>query len=255
MQVTEQGLPISGHANRTGRWHLLVLLLFAVALGCHQRASTWNPVPMISEELRLTFIDVGYVFASFNIAWTAGFLLMAVFIWREKSWLGYAVLGILGVLGALLTGASSGVGGLIVARGIAGLAYGGLLVGAYRIVGGWLPPESHGLATGLLFAATQSMRLLSPLITFEVIDVGWRWCSRAVAGLWFLWLCGFRCSANNRSATEVDWMITRRQAVRSVKKLWLRANPWNLSVKFASKILATVFFTKQMEIGFPLACS
>jgi hypothetical protein len=51
---------------------------------------------MISEELRLTFIDVGYMFASFNIAWTAGFLLMGVFIWREKSWLGYAVLGIFG---------------------------------------------------------------------------------------------------------------------------------------------------------------
>jgi MFS family permease len=67
---------------------------------------------------------------------------MAVFIWRERGWAGYAILGILGVLGALLTGASSGVGGLIVARGITGLAYGGLLVGAYRIVGGWLPAES-----------------------------------------------------------------------------------------------------------------
>ena len=189
MQVTEQGLPISGHGNRTGRWHLLVLLLFAVALGCRQRAGIWILVPMITKELRLTFIEVGYVIASFTIASTAGFLLMAVFIWREKSWLGYAVLGIFGVLGALLTGASSGLSGLIVAQGIAGLAYGGLLLGTYCIVGGWLPRKSHGLAIGLVFAVTQSAAPLTPIITAEAVThVGWRWSSQVVAALWFLWL-------------------------------------------------------------------
>ena len=136
MQVPEQDLPTSGHADRSDRWHLLVLLLFAVALGCYQQGETPILLLMIREQLRLSVVDFGYVVASFGLASTAGFLLMAVFVWREKSWLGYAVLGILGVLGALLTGVSSGVGGLIVARGIAGLAYGGLLVGAYRIVGG-----------------------------------------------------------------------------------------------------------------------
>jgi len=143
---------------------------------------------MIREELKLSVIDLGYVLASFGLASTAGFLLMAVFVWREKYWAGYAVLGIFGVLGALLTGVSSGTGGLIVARGITGLAYGGLLVGAYRIISGWLPPESHGLATGLLFAATQSMRPLTPVITESVIHVGWRRYSLGVAGLWFLWV-------------------------------------------------------------------
>jgi MFS family permease len=188
MHVSEQGLPTGGRADRTGRWYLLVLLLFAVALGWHQRGAMSILAPMIGEELRLPFLDLSYMFGSFALASTAGFLLMAVFIWREKSWLGYAVLGILGVLGALLTGASNGVGGLIVARGIAGLAYGGLLLGAYCIVGGWLPRKSHGLAIGLVFAVTQSVAPLTGVITLAAIHVGWRWISQVVAALWFLWV-------------------------------------------------------------------
>ena len=189
MQVTEQGLPTSEHADRSRRWHLLMLLLFAIALGCYQQGEMPILLVMIREQLSLSVVDLGSVLASFNLASTAGFLLMAVFIWRERGWAGYAILGTLGVLGALLTGASSGVGGLIVARGITGLAYGGLLVGAYRIVGGWLPPESHGLATGLMFAVAQSMGLLTPLIAADAIpNVGWRWRSLVVAVLWFLWV-------------------------------------------------------------------
>jgi hypothetical protein len=189
MQVTEQGLPIGGHANMTGRWHLLVLLLFAVALGHYQSGGASILALTISEELRLSAPDLGSVIVSFNIASAAGFLLMAVFIWLEKSYLGYAVLGILGVLGALLTGASRGVSGLLVAGGISGLAYGGLLLGAYRIVGGWLPRKSHGLAIGLVFAVTQSAAPLAAIITAEtMIHVGWRGSSHLVAALWFLWV-------------------------------------------------------------------
>lgn len=189
MPNNEEGLPAGGQTDSRRRWYLLMVLLFAVALGSYQRGEVPALLLMIREQLKLSLVDVGFIGASFGFASTAGFLLMAVFIWREKGWAGYAVLGILGVLGALLTGASSGVGGLIVASGITGLAYGGLLVGAYRIVGGGLPPESHGLATGLLFAVTDSMRLFAGVITFGVIDhVGWRWCSRVVAGLWFLWV-------------------------------------------------------------------
>ena len=85
MQVTEQALPISSHADWTGPRPLLVLLLFAVALGWHQRDSMAILAPMIHEDLRLSFPDVGNVLASFALASAAGFLLMAVFIWREKS--------------------------------------------------------------------------------------------------------------------------------------------------------------------------
>jgi MFS family permease len=167
----------------------LALLLFAVALGCHQRESMDILGLMIREDLRLSFPDVGNVLASFALASAAGFLMMAVFIWREKSWLGYAVLGILGGLGALLTGWSSGVARLIIARAIEGLAYGGLLLGAYRIVGGWLSRESHGLAIGLVVATTKSVAPLTPLTVVAVAThVGWRWSSRVVAALWFVWL-------------------------------------------------------------------
>lgn len=182
-------LPTSQDKDRSGCWYLLALLLFAVALGCYYQGAMSASVPMIHEELRLSVADVGAVNLTFELASAVGFLLMAVFIWREKGWAGYAVLGIIGVLGALLTGASSGMDSLIVARGITGLAYGGLLVGAYRIVGGWLPQASHGLATGLLFAVTQSMRVYAGLITVLAFGgVDWRRFSMVVAGLWFLWV-------------------------------------------------------------------
>jgi len=189
MQLIEQELSTRTHANSTGRWQLVLMLLFAVALGTSQRDGISILAPMFGEELKLAFADIGYVFATFRLASTAGFLLMAVFIWREKSWVGYTVLGLLGVFGALLTGLASGAHGLIVASSIAGLACGGLLVGAYRIVGGWLSRESHGLAIGLIFALTQSFAPLMPVIAGEtVILIGWRWSSYVVAGLWCVWV-------------------------------------------------------------------
>ena len=208
MQGTEQDLPASETADKSGGWYLLALLLFAVALGCYQRGEMPLWIVMIRDELSLSFDGVASVFSTFVLASAAGFLLMAIFIWRQKSWLGYAVLGILGVIGALLTGVSSGVGGLIVARGIGGLAYGGLLLGAYRMVGGWLPQRSHGLAMGLVFAVTESMKLLTGVIIGSVsIHVGWRWNSRVVAVLWFLWVLLW------------IWLPLRREQPRSLVTL------------------------------------
>lgn len=189
MKVTEQGLSTNGQTDKTRCWFLLVLLLFAVALGCYQGDGTRILAPIIGQELRLDFPALGAVLASFALASTAGLLVLAAFVWRQKSWLGCAVLGILGALGALLTGASIGLGGLIVAVAMAGLAYGGLLLGAYRIVGGWISQKSHGLAIGLLFAVTKATAPLAPIVTgFAVDHIGWRWSARVVAGLWFVWV-------------------------------------------------------------------
>jgi len=87
MQVSEQKLSDSRHLKRTGHWSLLLLLLFAIALGSVQREGISILAPMIGQELKLDLPAIGSEFVSFRLASTAGFLLMAVFIWREKSWL------------------------------------------------------------------------------------------------------------------------------------------------------------------------
>jgi hypothetical protein len=60
------------------RWFLLVLLLFAVAWGCHQQEGTRILGLMFREELRLSYRDLALAFGSFVFASTAGFVLMAV---------------------------------------------------------------------------------------------------------------------------------------------------------------------------------
>jgi MFS family permease len=224
MEVTGVDRPASAQAERNVRWHLLVLLLFAVALGYYERGTMSVSAVMIIDELRLSILALGAVFASFDLASTAGFLLMAIFIWREKVWAGYVVLGILAVLGGLLTGASGGTGGLIVARVIAGLAYGGLLVGAYCMVGGWLPRESHGLATGLLSAVTQSMRLFPALIIGRLMNIGWRRCSQVEAALWFLWvllwICLLRRSADTFGREQPRSLATLTQIFKD-RVVWM----------------------------------
>jgi ACS family hexuronate transporter-like MFS transporter len=237
MQINEKDITITNPADRSVHWNLLLLLLFAVILGSYQRGEMSILLMMIREEFKLSVIDFGYVLTSFGLASTLGFLLMAVFIWREKYWVGFAVLGILGVLGALLTGVSSGVGGLIVARGISGLACGGLLVGAYRVVCGWLPPESHGLASGLLFAATHSMKLLTPLITMGAIQVGWRRYSLGVAGVslvWvFLWIWMLRMSRDTFRREQPTDTVTLAQMFKD-RVTWIVV----VGVALASPLLA-----------------
>ena len=68
MRVSQERLPTSRHADGTGRRYILVLLVFAVALGGHQREGMWTLAPMITSELSLGFSDLGKMLSTFALA-------------------------------------------------------------------------------------------------------------------------------------------------------------------------------------------
>jgi len=86
---------------------------------------------------------------------------------------------VLFVAGSALAGAAQNVPFLIGARGLQGLAMGGLMALAQAIVGAAIPPRSRGRYSGYMGAVMAVATVSGPLVGGVIVDtswLGWRWC-------------------------------------------------------------------------------
>ncbi|MCE9533242.1 MAG: MFS transporter [Planctomycetes bacterium] len=184
----------------------LCLLTFILYL---DRVCIGQAGPAIQREMGLTEKELGYVYASFTLAYglfmaAAGRLgdrfgsrgvLVAIVLW----WSAFTA----------LTGACTGFLMLIVVRFIFGAGEAGALPNCARILNRWFPAESRGLPQGLLntaalvggaiapFAAARCMDLLDRELApffiehFGAAPVGWRWTFVLFGILGLIWAAFF----------------------------------------------------------------
>jgi ACS family glucarate transporter-like MFS transporter len=163
----------------------LVLYLDRVCIG--------QAGPAIREELKLSKKQLGYIFASFTVAYglfmaAAGRLgdrfgsrgvLVAIVVW----WSAFTA----------LTGLCYGFWMLLVVRFIFGAGEAGAFPNCARVINRWFPPESRGFPQGLLNTAALIGGAVAPFAVAHVMDlldnqlaptfraqfgtapVGWRW--------------------------------------------------------------------------------
>jgi len=86
---------------------------------------------------------------------------------------------ILFVIGSALAGMAHNVPFLIGARGLQGLAMGGLMALAQAIIGAAIPPRDRGRYSGYMGAVVAVATVSGPLLGGVIVDtswLGWRWC-------------------------------------------------------------------------------
>jgi sugar phosphate permease len=209
--MTEPVPPSAGPGERPtrARFRVLFYLCLLSLILYLDRVCISQAGPAIRDELGLSEQELGYVFASFTIAYglfmaAAGRLgdrfgsrgvLVAIVIW----WSAFTA----------LTGACTGLVMLLVVRFVFGAGESGAFPNCARVLSRWFPADSRGLPQGLLntfalvggaiapFAVAQVMELLDKRLApwfrdeFGWAPIGWRWTFFVFGVLGVVWALFF----------------------------------------------------------------
>lgn len=171
------------------RWWMLTLVFFATTINYLDRIVFSVLIPVIRQEMHLTDQQYGYVNGAFQIAYTAGFLLMGKFIDRYGTRLGYAVAIAWWSLAACFHALARAPFGLGFWRGMLGLGESGNFPAAIKSVAEWFPKKDRAFATGVFNAGSNVASMIGPpVFAWMVLHVSWRACFLITGGLGFIWL-------------------------------------------------------------------
>ncbi|MGA5507253.1 MDR family MFS transporter [Streptomyces umbrinus] len=170
------------------------------------------------------------------------------------------------MIGSVLSGQASSMGELIGFRALQGIGAGGLMAGAFALIGVLLPPRERGKYQGMV-AITQAVGSIGgPLLGGVVTGhLGWRWAFyiNIPLGLICLVWCGMllHLPATRRGKVVIDWLgITLMTAMISAVVMaatWAGSTyawgSWQiLSLAAASVVLLIAFIASQKRAAEPL---
>lgn len=180
------------------RWTVLALLFFATTINYLDRIVFAVLSPVIREELKFNDQEYGYLTASFQVAYTFGFLVAGKFIDRFGTKAGYAVSIVWWSIAAGLHAFARTPIQLGVWRALLGLGEGGNFPAAIKSVAEWFPKKDRAFATGIFNAGTNVAAMVGPPLFVWMNAVwGWRTSFVATASTGLLWV--------------IAWLILYRQ--------------------------------------------
>jgi EmrB/QacA subfamily drug resistance transporter len=182
---------------------------------------------------------------------------------RKHMFLGSIVLF---MIGSVLSGQASSMGELIGFRALQGIGAGGLMAGAFALIGVLLPPRERGKYQGMVAIIQAVGSIGGPLVGgFVTGHLGWRWAFyiNIPLGLICLVWCGMmlRVPAARRGKVVIDWLgITLMTAMISaivMAATWAGSTyawtSWQiLSLGAATVLLLVAFIASQKRAAEPL---
>ncbi|RII16968.1 Multidrug resistance protein 3 [Streptomyces sp. YIM 130001] len=182
---------------------------------------------------------------------------------RKHMFLGSIVIF---MIGSLLAGQASSMGELIGFRALQGIGAGGLMAGAFALIGVLLPPRERGRYQGMVAIIQAVGSIGGPLVGgFITGHLGWRWAFyvNLPLGLICLVWCGLllHVPAARRGKVAIDWLgITLMTAMISAVVMaatWAGSTyawtSWQiLSLGAVAALLLVAFVASQKRAAEPL---
>jgi EmrB/QacA subfamily drug resistance transporter len=170
------------------------------------------------------------------------------------------------MIGSVLSGQASSMGELIGFRALQGIGAGGLMAGAFALIGALLPPRERGKYQGMVAIVQAVGSIGGPLVGgFITGHLGWRWAFyvNVPIGLICLVWCGLllHVPAARRGKVVIDWLgITLMTAMISTVVMaatWAGSTyawgSWQiLSLAAAAVALLVAFIASQRRAAEPL---
>ncbi|MFE0043479.1 MFS transporter [Streptomyces albireticuli] len=179
------------------RWAIGGLLAGGIMVNFIDRAALSVASSSLATEFDLDLGQLGLVLSAFTWSYClvqlpAGLLVDAVGVSRLLR-----VASLLWAAATLLTAVASGLGLIVLARLLLGVAEGPSMVGAAKATAAWFPIAERGRATALFDGATKLSNMVAfPLLAFVMSEWGWRagFLFSAALSLVFsaLWWWGYR---------------------------------------------------------------
>ena len=167
----------SRRAGRIGnvRWAIAILLGIGILINYFDRVNISVATKPLEHDFQLSAGQMGIVLSSF--LWSYALLQIPVGELLDRigiTWL-MRVGTILWSLATFLTALAGGLGLILIARIILGVAEAPAFPGASKATGYWFPLSERGLATSSFDAAAKFSNVIGvPLVAFAVTEWGWR---------------------------------------------------------------------------------
>lgn len=198
------------------RYRVLSWLTLSAALAYLTRNAVGVAESTIREDLGLSYQQSGWFMAAFF--WT-----YAVFQ-VPTGWLAHrygtksALTGfaLLGSFAALVTGIAPGLGVLVIAQMLLGVAQAGTFPASCNSISHWIPMARRSIACGILATGMQLGAILAGKLTGELIEpIGWRWVFILYAVPGFIWAAWFWLRFRNTPSQDASVNESELQLIQS----------------------------------------
>jgi len=169
------------------RWVLIFWMFIISAIAYLDRVNISIAGNAIQTEFGFSTVELGWVFSAFVIGYALfqapGGRLADRFGPRLILTLGVIWWGIFTTVTALLpAGIAHALALMILVRFVLGLGEAVVYPASNRLVAAWIPSQERGIANGIIFAGVGfGAGVTPPLITFILLNYGWRWSFYACA--------------------------------------------------------------------------
>jgi MFS family permease len=174
------------------RWRIAGLLGAGILINYFDRISISVAGPQLADSFRLTPVDLGLLFSAFF--WSYALLQIPAGLVVDR--LGVTRVGrcsaFLWSVACALTACASGLGGLLLARLVLGIAEAPSFPASSKATGYWFPRSERSLSTSLFDVGGKFSNVVGvPLVALAVVRFGWRWGFGMVAALSFAYFLVF----------------------------------------------------------------
>ncbi len=169
------------------RWVLIFWMFLISAIAYLDRVNISIAGNAIQTEFGFSTVELGWVFSAFVIGYALfqapGGRLADRFGPRLVLTLGVLWWGVFTTVTALLpAGIAHALVLMILIRFVLGLGEAVVYPASNRLVAAWIPSQERGIANGIIFAGVGfGAGVTPPLITFILLNYGWRWSFYACA--------------------------------------------------------------------------
>ncbi|MCC7175789.1 MAG: MFS transporter [Bryobacterales bacterium] len=229
------------------RWFILSLLFLVTTNNYLDRIVLSVLIPIIRDDLHISTEQYSYISATFQMAYTLGFLAVGKFIDRYGTRIGYTLSILWWSAAAALHALARSWLQMGLWRGMLGFGESGNFPAAIKSVAEWFPRKDRAFATGIFNAGTNVASMVGPpLFVWMAATVGWRACFFVTASTGFVlalvWWIVYRLPGNHRSvnAAELAYIRSDRDEQEAAPQIGWRAalkyrETWGFS---AGKFLA-----------------
>jgi len=252
MDITASTAPPAAVTRPAGgrRWRIGGLLGVGVLVNYFDRINLSVAAPQIQQEFGLDASDIGLLFSGFF--WTYALLQIPTGVVLDRF--GVTRVGRIGAflwgLASTITAMAGGLGGILVARAILGIAEAPGFPVSSKATGYWFPRRERAMATAIFDAAAKFSNVIGvPLIALAVVHLGWRWGFGITAALSFAYFIAFYFIYRDPSADpkltkeERDYIVnggatpegvSAESAVGMLGYLLKQKKVWGLTIGFAA---------------------
>ena len=253
MAPAQSGLRAPGRSRVRHRVAAMTVLLGMITY--LDRTCISITAPLIMRDLRLTQIQMSFVFSAFTLAY-------AIFE-IPSGWWGDRV-GTRRVLTrivtwwsvfTMLTGAAWNYAALLATRFLFGAGEAGCWPNVTRTLSRWFPLLERGTAQGFFFMGAQLAGGFTPLLVTALLGhFSWRMVFAMFGSVGFVWAVGwrywFRDEPSNHaavSADELEWIEAGRKIAAAPES----GTPWkSLLANRATALLCLMYFTQSYGFTF-----